>query len=99
MGLQSLITREQPRYIDQRAEERFVGLVERAILHFRGQQHLVRVVNISAKGTMIEAEIKPRIGESIVVQFEHCSGMHAFVRWIKDGKIGLNFGGEIVLAL
>lgn len=97
MALANLISRTQPRYIDQRSEERFVGLVERAIVHFRGQEYLVRVVNVSDRGTMIEGDMLPRIGETMVVQFEHCSRIHAFVRWIRDGKIGLNFGQEIVL--
>lgn len=97
MALQSLITRTQPRYVDQRFEDRQEGVVERAIIFFRGQEHLVPVVNVSTRGTMIECDIQPRIGETIVVQFEHCSRIHAFVRWIRDGRVGLNFGQEIVL--
>lgn len=98
MALQKLISRTQERYVDQRSEERVVGAVERAVLHFRGQEYIVKVVNVSSRGTMVEANINPRIGESVIVQFEHCSRLHAFVRWIRDGQLGLNFGGELQLA-
>lgn len=91
------IAREQPRYIDQRCEDRIEGLVDGAILHFRGQAHRVPVINISSRGTMIESDLTPRLGETVLVEFDQCSRMHAFVRWIRDGRIGLNFGHELVI--
>ncbi len=105
MGLQkrhlglggSMIPRTQPRLIDQRCEERQTDVVERAIITFRGQEHLVPVINISSRGTMIECDICPRIGEAIVIQFEHCTRIHGFVRWVREGRVGLNFGHEIIL--
>ena len=106
MGLQKrnlslgggIIQRTQPRVADQRSEERLNDVVERAIITFRGQEHLVPVINISSRGTMIECGILPRIGEAIVIQFEHCTRIHGFVRWVRDGRIGLNFGHEIILS-
>lgn len=107
MGLQkrnlglagTIIPRAQPRQVDQRSEERHEGLVERAVIHFRGQEYLVPVLNISSRGTMIESDIMPRIGEAVIVQFENCARIHAFVRWVAGGRVGLNFGHEIVLGL
>jgi len=87
----------QPQDIEQRAEPRREGLVDRATLFFRGGEHDVGVVNISSRGTMIESTIAPRLGESVIIRFEGYSPLHAFVRWTRDGRIGLNFGGEIVL--
>lgn len=92
-----LIPRAQPRLVEQRSEPRHPDIVERAIILFRGQEYRVAVVNISSRGTMIESEIMPRIGESVAVQFEGCTRMQAFVRWVRDGRLGLNFGHEIVL--
>ena len=105
MGLQKrklsldgdLIPRTQPRIADQRSEPRHEDLVERAVITFRDQQYLVPVMNISARGTMIESEIMPRIGEAIIVQFENCTKIHGFVRWIREGRLGINFGHEIIL--
>ena len=93
----NLIPRAQPRIAEQRTEERRDDLVASAILFFRGQEHLVPVLNVSARGTMIEAALLPRIGENVVVQFDGCTRIHAFVRWVRDGRIGLNFGHEILL--
>jgi len=93
----TLIPRQQPRIVDQRSEERYVGIVESALLQFRDQLLTVPVVNISSRGTMIEAEIRPCIGESVLIRFEGCTPVHAFVRWVRDGRVGLNFGHEILL--
>lgn len=92
-----LIPRAQPRVVEQRSEPRSDDLVERAIILFRGQDYVVRVVNISSRGTMIESDIVPRIGEALLVQFENCCRIHGFVRWVRDGKIGVGFGHEIIL--
>ena len=105
MGLQrsalqlagDLIPRMQRRLIDQRSEDRHSGVVERAAIMFRNQEYIVPVINISSRGTMIECDIMPRIGETVVVRFDNCSPIQAFVRLVKDGRLGLNFGHEIVL--
>ena len=105
MGLQKralklagdLIPRMQRRIFDQRCEERYTGIVDRAVIIFREQNYIVPVINISSRGTMIECEIMPRIGETIIIRFDHCTPIQAFVRWVRDGRVGLNFGHEIVL--
>ncbi len=82
---------------ERRAEERYEGLVENATIWFRGAAHHVPVINISSRGTMIETDIAPRLGETVLVEFPECSRIHAFVRWMRDGRIGLNFGHEILI--
>jgi hypothetical protein len=52
-------------WADRRGEERVEGLVDSALLHFRGKPYRVPVINI---------------------------------RWNREGRIGLNFGHELVLA-
>jgi hypothetical protein len=84
-------------YAERRAEPRHEGLVDSAVIWFRGAPHEVPVLNISSRGTMIEADFAPRLGETVLVQFPECSRIHAFVRWNRDGRIGLNFGHEILL--
>jgi hypothetical protein len=85
------------RFEERRSEPRHEGLVERATLYFRGQPFEVSVFNISSRGTQIGGAIHPRLGENVIVEFEACSRMHAFVRWVRDGRIGLNFGHELRL--
>lgn len=84
---------------EQRSEPRYEGLVARGSLIFRGAALAVTVVNISSRGTMIESDIEPRLGESVIIRFEGCSPIHAFVRWARDGRIGLNFGCEMILGI
>lgn len=89
---------EAPVFVpERRSEDRHEGLVTRASLRFRGEDVAVRVVDISSRGTRIEGDIVARLGESVVIRFEACAPIHAFVRWQRGGQIGLNFGHELVL--
>jgi hypothetical protein len=84
-------------WADRRGEERREGLVESALLHFRGKAYRVPVLNISSRGAMVECGLDSRLGEPVLVEFDQCSRMHAFVRWAREGRMGLNFGHELVL--
>jgi hypothetical protein len=86
------IPREERRITDQRREDRHWGIVDRAMIVFRRKKLLVRVVNVSSGGIMIEADIMPRIGEAMAVQFEGFERLQGIVRWIKQGRIGLDLG-------
>jgi hypothetical protein len=97
MATQRAAAGETIDWSDRRCEPREEGLVESAIIYFRGAPTLVPVLNISSRGTMVEADIEPRLGETVLVEFPQCSRIHAFVRWARDGRIGLNFGHEIVI--
>lgn len=85
-------------YYEQRSEPRHSGLVERAVILFRGEEIPVPVIDISSRGTQIESDIQPRLGENLIIQFESCSRVHGFVRWARDGKLGIRFGHELTLA-
>lgn len=82
---------------ERRSEPRYEGLIESATLWFRGSPHQVPVLNISSRGTMVESALAPRLGETVLVEFPECTRIHAFVRWARDGRLGLNFGHEMVL--
>ncbi len=84
-------------FVEQRSESRHEGLVEYATLCFRAQNLRVPVINISSRGTMIESDIVPRLGESVMIRFDGCSPLYAFVRWSRDGRLGLNFGCELTV--
>jgi hypothetical protein len=90
------VPRSEARSTEQRTEPRQEGVVDRAILVFRGQDHLVPVINISSHGTMIESDILPRIGEPVTLQFENGVRVKADIRWVRDGQVGLSFGQSIV---
>ncbi len=93
----NMVTRYEARTIDQRQEPRQEGLIDCATLFFRGGVHVVEVVNISSRGAMVASDLEPRLGESVIIRFSGCSPIHAFVRWIREGRLGLNFGGELTI--
>lgn len=86
------IPREERRLTDQRREDRFQGVVERATIVFRGKKTLVPIVNVSGGGAMIESLIVPRIGERIGLLFDGFEPVEGVVRWVKQGRIGLDVG-------
>ena len=99
MAVQAAVAVEAPGIVvEQRSEPRYDDVVVRAVITFRGCDYAVGVTNISSRGTQIECDIAPRLGESLIIQFENCSRMHGFVRWVRDGKLGIRFGHEILLA-
>lgn len=86
------IAREERRTTDQRSEERYRDRIERGIVVYRGKKCLVRIVNVSTSGLMIEADFTPRIGESLGLEIEGMERLQAAVRWIREGRIGLDVG-------
>ena len=99
LGQESAARAKTPEiFAEQRSEPRYEDIVERAVITFRGRDYPAAVVNISARGTQLEADISPRMGESLIIQFENCSRMHGFVRWVREEKLGIRFGHEIILA-
>ena len=90
------IAREERRKTNQRREDRFHGAVERATLTFRRKKSLVPVINISGGGVMIESGILPRIGEKVGLQFEGFDQLEAIVRWVRQGRIGLDVGEDAI---
>ena len=90
-----------PRHLmreEQRAEPRYDAGGQSATLFVRGVAAPARVINISASGAMLETEARPNLDDHVVVLFEGCTPLHAAVRWVKDGRLGVHFGRELVLA-
>lgn len=86
------IPREERRATNQRREDRFRGVVERATIVFRRKKSLVKVVNVSGSGVMLETGILPRIGEKIAIEFDGFDRLEGVVCWVRDGRIGLDLG-------
>jgi hypothetical protein len=82
---------------DRRCEPRTDCAGENSILVFRGASYPAPVINISSRGVQIESDISPRLGESVMIHFDGCSPIYAYVRWAKDGRVGLNFGCELII--
>lgn len=88
------IPRQETRSCNQRREDRLLNVVDRAELRFRNRKIEVAVVNVSRHGAMIEAAVEPRIGERMQIRFDDCNRTECTVRWIRNGRIGLEFSRE-----
>jgi hypothetical protein len=91
------IKREEARVTNHRTEDRHRDVVEETTIVFRRKRHIVRVVNVSSRGAMIEADIVPRIGESLDILFTEENKTRCAVRWIRGDRIGIEFVNETIL--
>ncbi len=90
------IRRQEARVTDQRREDRHRDLVEQSVVHYRRRKHSVGVINVSSRGAMIETEIEPWIGEQLDIQFSEDNRTRCVVRWVREGRIGLEFVNETI---
>jgi hypothetical protein len=88
-----MIPRTVRRIFDQRDEPRFDvdGDFQTAVLSLRGKNHVVRVGNVSNSGAMVVLADEPRIGEEVTLQLLDHGAVAGHVRWVRDGRIGVNF--------
>lgn len=87
----SMIPRSDNRSIDERLELRRQSISSTAVLEFRGRKHVVRLINVSASGAMVNFPHIPNIGERLPLQILDRGTVTAQVRWVRDGRIGLSF--------
>jgi hypothetical protein len=90
------IKRQEARVTDQRLEDRLRGVVESSTIIFRRRRQDVAVVNVSSRGAMIRGEIEPRIGEKIDLLFDGRNRTQCIVRWVREGRVGLEFVNETI---
>ena len=92
------LMRPIPAQDEQRCEPRIDCGGQSATLFVRGRASPAQVANISVHGAMIATAARPGLDEHVVIAFEGCTPIHASVRWVKDGRVGLHFGREMLLA-
>lgn len=92
-----MIPRSVRRLFDQRDEPRFAveGEMQTAVLVHDGRNHVVRVGNMSASGVMVMYGGVPRIGEAVTLQLLDHGAVTAHVRWVRDGRVGINFAAPL----
>jgi len=88
-----MIPRQVRRMFEQRMEERVEPQGDRATLCWRGRTVDVRIGNISSAGMMLWFDQIPHIGERIAVQLLDQKPLAGQVRWVRDGRVGINFTG------
>jgi PilZ domain len=87
----------EQRAADRRREARQTGPASRARVAFRGREHEVALLNLSRRGTMIGSDVGARAGDRIAIQFPECNPVHGVVRWVEDGRTGIEFANQTAL--
>lgn len=87
----SMIPRNVRRMFDERCEPRDAAESQTAALELRGRRHVVRLVNLSRSGAMVIFPLMPHIGEEVRLHLLGRGPALAHVRWVRDGRIGVNF--------
>ena len=88
-----MVPRSVKRMFDERDEPRFEaeGEMQTAGLTYRDKSHVVRVGNISNSGAMVVFADVPHIGEEVSLQLLDHGTVAGQVRWVRDGRVGINF--------
>lgn len=85
------IRRLERRKVHQRNEDRYVIGNIRAFAKWDHLSTQVKIANMSSNGLMIETERVAEIGTSVSVTFPDCNPVRCSVRWVRDGRIGLEY--------
>lgn len=95
-GLDGLaIPRDASRLADHRDGDRHRLLRdEEATASWNGRDFRVAVVNLSGGGAMIDVPFSPRLWDRVDLAFGGCGSLECAVRWVKNGRIGLEFAHE-----
>ena len=91
----NIIPRTVRRVFDERAEPREAMESQTAVMVVRGRPHVVRLANMSASGAMVVFKGVPHIGEQVTLQLLDHGEQTAYVRWVRDGRIGINFAESL----
>ena len=91
------IQRSSARSVHQRNEDRHVleGSMAKAII--AGQEHEVKLLNLSSNGVMIAFDGNLDIGQTVRIAVEECAPITTAVRWLRRGRVGLEFIAETVI--
>lgn len=90
------VKRQETRITNQRCEDRLRDIVEETVMVFRRKKVPVRVVNVSSRGAMIQSDVEARIGEKIDLLFTEKNKTKCVVRWMREGRVGLEFLNETI---
>jgi hypothetical protein len=88
------IPRTTSRAANHRDGDRHRLADEEALLLHEGESRAVRLVNLSGGGAMIEGADDLMLWDKVELQLGSLSRLEAVVRWIRNGRIGLEFAHE-----
>ncbi len=87
------VKRTESRTTNQREGDRLPGVIATTTLTHGRRKYEARVVNLSSDGAMVELDLEVHIGDRVAISLGDGSEGTCIVRWIKAGRIGLEFDG------
>jgi hypothetical protein len=91
------IERHDSRTADHRGGDRHRLTSESATIRYKGRDRIVDLVNLSGGGAMIEASFEPYLWERIDLSLGAGQSLECAVRWVRGGRIGLEFAHETTI--
>ncbi len=93
------VARSASRSSNERKSDRHRLTDEQAVVRRKGKRHVVELINLSHGGAMVAGDIKAKLWDKValVLSDENESGageIECAVRWIRDGRYGLEFAHE-----
>jgi PilZ domain-containing protein len=92
-----VVPRLETRRTDMRREDRPQTGGELFPILYRERVHQVELVNLSGGGAMIAANLHPNICDRIDLLLAGDEAVECMVRWVKNGRLGLEFAHETQL--
>lgn len=94
-GLHSVaVPRETRRLANGRAEDRHRLADEWARITYKRRDIKVELINLSGGGAMIAGRFKPKLWDRVDLHLGNHGTIECAVRWIRDGRVGLEFAHE-----
>jgi hypothetical protein len=91
------ITRQETRRSNNRDRDRYRLNGEIYRVSYNGHDYDAELVNLSGGGAMIAASLLPNIGDCLDLHLGEGGAMECAVRWVKGGRLGLEFAHETQL--
>lgn len=88
------VIREETRRGDTRDQDRHRLPDEQVTLTHAGHAHSVQLVNLSGGGAMVAADFEPTLWDRVELHLGENGTVECAVRWLKGGRIGLEFAHE-----
>lgn len=94
-GLHSVpVPRDARRLANGRAEDRHRLTDEQARITYKRRSREVELINLSGGGAMIAGTFKPKLWDRVDLHLGNHGTIECAVRWIRDGRLGLEFAHE-----
>ena len=88
------VIREETRRGDTRDQDRHRLPDEQVTLTHAGRAHSAQLVNLSGGGAMVAADFEPTLWDRVELHLGENGTVECAVRWLKGGRIGLEFAHE-----